>query len=57
MNSPSNAVIEVENLSRSFRRKQALKHVTLHVPAGCVLGSWAKTDLARRRSSGICLER
>ena len=38
MNSPSNAVIEVENLSRSFRRKKALKHVTLHVPAGCVFG-------------------
>ena len=38
MNSPSDAVIEVENLSRSFRRKDALKHVTLRVPAGCVFG-------------------
>ena len=36
MNSPYDAVIEVENLSRSFRRKEALKDVTLRVPAGCV---------------------
>ena len=34
MNSPSDAVIEVENLSRSFR----LKNVTLRVPEGCVFG-------------------
>jgi ABC-2 type transport system ATP-binding protein len=30
--------IEVENLSRSFRRKEALKQVTLRVPKGCVFG-------------------
>jgi ABC-2 type transport system ATP-binding protein len=38
MNAPLDAVIEVENLSRSFRRKEALKQVTLQVPAGCVFG-------------------
>ena len=38
MNSPLDAVIEVENLSRSFRRKEALKQVTLRVPEGCVFG-------------------
>ena len=38
MNTPSNAVIEVENLSRSYRRKDALKNVTLRVPEGCVFG-------------------
>ena len=38
MKSPSDAVIEVENLSRSFGRKDALKNVTLRVPAGCVFG-------------------
>ena len=38
MNSPSDTVIEVENLSRSFRRKEALKNVTLRVPEGCVFG-------------------
>ncbi len=38
MNTPSNAVIEVDNLSRSYRRKDALKNVTLRVPEGCVFG-------------------
>ena len=38
MNTPSDAVIEVENLSRSYRRKDALKQVTLRVPKGCVFG-------------------
>ena len=38
MSSPSNAVIEVEHLSRSFRRKDALKNVTLRVPEGNVFG-------------------
>lgn len=38
MNTPVDAVIEVENLSRSYRRKDALKQVTLHVPEGCVFG-------------------
>ena len=38
MSTPSKAVIEVENLSRSYRRKDALKNVTLHVPEGCVFG-------------------
>lgn len=38
MNTPLDAVIEVENLSRSFRRKEALKQVTLRVPKGCVFG-------------------
>ena len=38
MNTPSDTVIAVENLSRSFRRKDALKQVTLHVPEGCVFG-------------------
>ncbi|MDK1021208.1 MAG: ATP-binding cassette domain-containing protein, partial [Candidatus Hydrogenedentes bacterium] len=38
MNTASKAVIEVENLSRSYRRKDALKNVTLHVPEGCVFG-------------------
>ncbi len=38
MTTPSNSVIEVENLSRSYRRKEALKNVTLHVPEGCVFG-------------------
>ncbi len=38
MSAPSNSVIEVENLSRSYRRKEALKNVTLHVPEGCVFG-------------------
>lgn len=38
MSSPSDAVIEVEDLSRSFRRKNALQNVTLRVPAGSVFG-------------------
>ena len=38
MSTSSNAVIEVENLSRSYRRKDALKNVTLRVPEGCVFG-------------------
>ena len=38
MNTPSKAVIEVENLSRTYRRKDALKNVTLRVPEGCVFG-------------------
>ncbi len=33
-----NTVIEIENLSRSYRRKDALKNVTLCVPEGCVFG-------------------
>jgi ABC-2 type transport system ATP-binding protein len=31
-------VIEITNLSRKFRRKQALDDITLSVPAGCVFG-------------------
>ena len=38
MNTPANVVIEVENLSRSYRRKEALKNVTLRVPEGSVFG-------------------
>ncbi len=38
MNTQSNNVIEVENLSRSYRRKDALKNVSLKVPEGCVFG-------------------
>ena len=40
MNVPAStgAVIEIENLSRSFRRKDALMNVTLSVPEGCVFG-------------------
>ena len=38
MGRPLDTVIEIDRLSRSFRRKDALKQVTLHVPKGCVFG-------------------
>lgn len=33
-----NAVVEIENLSRTFGSKQVLKNVSLMVPRGCVFG-------------------
>ena len=38
MNDSSDIVIEIENLSRAYRRKHALKNVSLTVPRGCVYG-------------------
>lgn len=38
MNPSTENAIDVENLSRRYRRKQALDNVSLHVPKGCVFG-------------------
>ena len=43
----------IDDVSRRFRRKQALDHVTLNVPQGVVFGLVGENGAVRRRWSNM----
>lgn len=58
MNESRTLAVQVDNLSRAFKGKQALKDVTLHIPVGSIFGlvglnGAGKTTLIRHLMGGL----
>ena len=58
MSDAKNYAVQIDNLSRAFKGKQALKDVTLHIPVGSIFGlvglnGAGKTTLIRHLMGGL----